>query len=436
MKVVIMAGGKGTRIASIASDVPKPMIRIGGKPILEYQIENLKNYGLTDITLVIGHLGHVIKTYFGDGSQFGVSISYYVENHPLGTAGALFKMNHLDEDFLLLCGDIIFDVNFDRFIQFHREHQALGTLMSHPNGHPYDSSLLVTEILPPQQLGGLPIDTHKVIKWLNKEDERKYYQNRVNAGIEIISPKLLDIVRRNRVIRHPENPDKIDLDRDVLKPNIDTAKIFAYDTPEYVKDMGTPERFAETENDIKSGRVHARNLAQKQKAIFLDRDGTINEMTGFVKTTEEFTLIDGASQAIKAINKSGYLCIVVTNQPVIARGECTFEELSEIHKKMETELGKEGAFVDAIYICPHHPDKGFEGERKEYKCTCDCRKPQPGLLLKAATDFNIDLHESIIIGDSLRDVEAGKNANVKKSILIETNKPNGLLDSIKMLGLF
>ena len=433
MKVVIMAGGKGTRIASVRSDVPKPMINICGKPILEHQIDNLKACGLTDIILVIGYLGDKIKEYFGDGSKFGVNIEYFVEDHPLGTAGSLFKMPQLSEDFLLLCGDVIIDVDFNRFIAFHKEHQAWASLVAHPNGHPYDSSLLVTEIDAPKTVGGMPEDTHRVIRWMAKEDERTYYKNRVNAGIELISPELLKETMKNFVPRHPETPDKIDLDRDVLKPNIPSGKIFAYDTPEYIKDMGTPDRFYETEKDIESGKVHARNLKNKQKAIFLDRDGTINKMVGFVTKPEQFVLIEGAAEAIKAINKSGYLAIVVTNQPVIARGDCTFEELQTIHNKMETELGKVGAFVDAIYVCPHHTDKGFEGERPEYKCNCDCRKPKPGLLLQAAKDFNIDLSESYMIGDSHRDVEAGENAGVKTSIKVEENKENGLLEVVKEL---
>lgn len=434
MKVVIMAGGKGTRIASVRNDVPKPMINICGKPILEHQIDNLKACGLTDIILVIGYLGDKIKEYFGDGSKFGVNIEYFVEDHPLGTAGALFKMPQLTEDFLLLCGDVIIDVDFNRFIAFHKEHKAWASLVAHPNGHPYDSSLLVTEIDAPKTVSGMPEDTHRVIRWMAKEDERTYYKNRVNAGIELISPELLKETMKNFVPRHPETPDKIDLDRDVLKPNIPSGKIFAYDTPEYIKDMGTPDRFYETEKDIESGKVHARNLKNKQKAIFLDRDGTINKMVGFVTKPEQFELIEGAAEAIKAINKSGYLAIVVTNQPVIARGDCTFEELQTIHDKMETELGKVGAFVDAIYVCPHHTDKGFEGERPEYKCSCECRKPKPGLLLQAAKDFNIDLSESYMIGDSHRDVEAGENAEVKKSIKVEENKKNSLLNCVKKLS--
>lgn len=342
-------------------------------------------------------------------------------------------MSQLTEDFLLLCGDVIIDVDFNRFIAFHKEHKAWASLVAHPNGHPYDSSLLVTEIDAPKTVGGMPEDTHRVIHWMAKEDERTYYKNRVNAGIELISPELLKEAMKNFVPRHPETPDKIDLDRDVLKPNIPSGKIFAYDTPEYIKDMGTPDRFYETEKDIESGKVHARNLKNKQKAIFLDRDGTINKMVGFVTKPEQFELIEGAAEAIKAINKSGYLAIVVTNQPVIARGDCTFEELQTIHDKMETELGKVGAFVDAIYVCPHHTDKGFEGERPEYKCSCECRKPKPGLLLQAAKDFNIDLSESYMIGDSHRDVEAGENAEVKKSIKVEENKKNSLLNCVKKL---
>lgn len=442
MKTIIMAGGKGTRIATIKSDVPKPMIPIAGKPILEWQIENLKACGLKEITLVIGYLGHVIQKYFGDGSKFGVKIDYFVEDTPLGTAGALFKMN-LTEDFLLMCGDVILDVDFNRFIEFHKENHAWASLMAHPNGHPYDSSLLVTETAFPQlstpncqfstSRGTLPKDTHRVVKWMNKEDERLYYKNRVNAGIEIISPELLEETRTNFVPRHPDTPDKIDLDRDVLKPNIPSGKIFAYDTPEYIKDMGTPDRYYEVEEDIKSGKVKARNLKNKQKAVFLDRDGTINKYVGFLTKPELFELIEGAAEAIKRINKSGYLAIVVTNQPVIARGDCTWEELQTIHDKMETELGRAGAFVDAIYICPHHPDKGFEGERLEYKHECDCRKPAPGLLLQAAKDFNIDLSQSIMIGDSERDTTAGEAAGCKTSLLLQKNEPNALLKEVEKL---
>ena len=429
MKAIIMAGGKGTRIASVRNDIPKPMISICGKPILQYQIEHLCSFGLTDIILVIGYLGDVIENYFGDGSRFGVNLSYFVETEPLGTAGALFKMSELTQDFLFLFGDIIFDVDLRRFIVFHKKHKALATLAAHPNSHPYDSSLLVTEILHPTNAGGLPSDSHRVIQWLNKEDERLYYKNRVNAGIQIISPTLLELARDILLAKNNALPDKIDLDRDVLKPNIASGRIFAYDTPEYIKDMGTPDRYYQTECDINAGLLKSRNLLGKQRAVFIDRDGTINKKNGFISQPDDFILLPDAAEAIKIINQSGYLAIVVTNQPVIARGECSFDDLEVIHNKMEIELGKKGAFIDGLYFCPHHPDTGFDGERPEYKCICDCRKPKPGLLFKAAEDFNIDIASSYMVGDSNTDVMAGNSAGCKDSILV--SERYGLLDFVK-----
>ena len=399
MKVVIMAGGKGTRIASIASDIPKPMIKIGDKPILEHEIECLKKQGLTDIIITVSHLGNIIIEYFGDGSkispatgkEFGVNIEYFVEETPLGNAGALFKIkNKLKSDFLLLNADSLFNVDFNRFIKFHKENKALVTLFTHPNSHPYDSGLIITD------------ENNIVLEWLNKEDERPvWYNNRVNAGLHIISPQILE---KNI------DKEKIDLDRDLLKPLAGTGKMYAYNSPEYVKDMGTPERYYSVCNDLLSGKVFNKNLINKQKAIFLDRDGTVNEYVGFLRNIDEFKLIENTAEAIKKINSSEYLAIIVTNQPVIARGEVTYEELKQIHKKMETLLGQEGAYLDGIYYCPHHPKSGFEGEIKELKIECECRKPKPGMLLKAAKDFNIDLEKSWIIGDSENDILAGKNA--------------------------
>ncbi len=174
--------------------------------------------------------------------------------------------------------------------------------------------------------------------------------------------------------------------------------------------MGTPERYEKVQRACKNGLLNARNLLNKQKAIFIDRDGTINKYIPFLNSIAEFELIPGVSDAIKKINESGYLAIVVTNQPVIARGELTIHELSEMHKKMETLLGLEGCYINDIFVCPHHPDKGFEGEVEALKIDCNCRKPKPGLLLAAAEKYNIDLTQSWMIGDSPCDVEAGNQA--------------------------
>lgn len=396
MKTVIMAGGKGTRISSVANDIPKPMIQIGNMPVLEHEIMCLRDQGFTDLIITVSHLGHIIIDYFGDGSKlspatgkpFGVNIEYYVEETPLGNAGALFKIkDKLTEDFLLLNADAVFDIDFNRFVEYHKQKGGLVTLFTHPNNHPYDSGLILAD------------ENNAVMNWLAKEDERpQYYRNRVNAGLHILSPKVLECV-----IDTP----KIDLDRQLLKPLAGTGKMFVYDSPEYVKDMGTPDRYEAVSSDFEKGIVQKKNLREKQKAIFLDRDGTINQYVGFLRDINDFQLIDGVADAIKLINRSGYLAIVITNQPVIARGEVSYAELQEIHNKMETLLGIEGAYLDGIYFCPHHPHKGYAGEIAELKIDCECRKPKPGLMLQAAQAYNIDLSGSWMIGDSESDVKAG-----------------------------
>lgn len=403
-----MAGGRGTRISELFPDIPKPLIPIDNTPVLEREIISLRNQGLTDIILTIGHMAEKIKFYFGDGSKWGVKIEYFVEDKPLGNAGALFFLD-LKEDFLLLNADAVFDVDFNRMVAFHKQHGGLVTLFTHPNSHPYDSGLIIAR------------ENREVTKWLAKEDKRPlYYKNRVNAGLHIISPKALEMsgVNKDEIGKEIDGKvKKVDLDRQILKPLCGTGTMFCYDSPEYVKDMGTPERFRRVEEDFKNGVVHAKNLANKQKAIFLDRDGTINKYVGFLRKEEDFELLPGVAEAIKKINKSGYLAVVVTNQPVIARGEVTFEGLEIIHNKMETLLGKEGAYLDAIYFCPHHPHSGYEGEVKELKIDCDCRKPKPGMILKAAKDFNIDLGESFMVGDGENDILAGKAARCKTVLL-------------------
>ena len=403
MKVVLMAGGRGTRISKLFPDIPKPLIPIQGIPVLEREIISLRDQGFTDIVLTIGYMAEKIKEYFGDGSKLGVSISYFVEEKPLGNAGALFFLD-LKEDFLLLNADAVFDVDFNRMVEFHKRHGGLVTLFTHPNSHPYDSGLIIAG------------ENGDVEKWLAKEDERPlYYKNRVNAGLHVISPKTLEMsgIKREDI----GDGRKVDLDRQILKPLCGTGKMFCYDSPEYVKDMGTPERFRAVEEDYKKGVVSAKNLKNKQKAIFLDRDGTINKYVGFLRKEEEFALIDGVAEAVKKINQSGYLAVVVTNQPVIARGEVTFEGLEKIHNKMETLLGMEGAYLDGIYFCPHHPHSGYEGEVKKLKIDCDCRKPKPGMFLKAAEDLNIDLSQSYMIGDGENDIGAGKAAGCKTVLL-------------------
>lgn len=393
MKAVILAGGKGTRLGGLAKEIPKPMARIGSMPLLKHQIELLNKYGIKEIIILTGYLSEVIENYFKDGKDFGVNITYFKEEKPLGTTGGLKEIeDRLTEDFLVLYGDVMVDLNLKRLIRFHKSKKSACTLVLHPNDHPYDSDLVEVD------------KNQRVIAFHSKpHDENKYYRNLVNAALYIMPPQILKYI---------EKGVKADFGKDIFPKIIDKENLYGYNTAEYLKDIGTPERLEVVNKDYSTGKIKRFNNENKRKAIFIDRDGVINEEVGLLHKIEDFRLFPNADEAVKKINDSEFLAIIITNQPVVARNLCSIEQLEEIHKKMETLLGKKNAKLDAIYYCPHHPDKGYPEENPKYKIECDCRKPKIGLIKKADNDFNIDLKNSFFIGDSSRDILCGKNAGM------------------------
>lgn len=403
MQALILAGGKGTRLSELTkNEIPKPMVKMLGKPLLEYAIDRLKENGITDIFISIGHLHEKIEEYFGDGKKFGVNITYLCENEPLGSGGALyFLKGKIDDDFVVCSADAIFDIDIKRMYEFHKSKDALITLFAHPNLHPYDSDLIITD------------DNDCVLEINSKNNVRDfYYKNLVNAGFFIINPKTLEYFTELK---------KINLEHDFINNYVPQKCVFAYKSSEYIKDVGTVERFNLTSKDIQNNIVVHKNLKYKQKAIFLDRDGTINVYKGFINNHKDIELLPTVVDAIKKINDSGYLAIIISNQPVIARGEASKEDVDECFKKIETLLGEKGAYIDGVYYCPHHPHSGFIGEVKELKINCECRKPKIGLIEKAQKDFNLDLNSCYMIGDTNVDIETGKNAGIK-TILVKTGK--------------
>ena len=401
-QAVIMAGGKGTRLLSVTKDeIPKPMLPIAGKPLLEWQVEQLKNNGITDVIMIIGHLGHKIEEYFGNGSKYGIKIQYVKETEPLGTAGAFYFLKNLlnDSYFLLIFGDVFFNIDINRMEEFHQMHHSIATLFVHPNGHPFDSDLVILS------------HDNRIKRFDSKHNIRDYwYDNCVNAGIYILNKSICDMVLA---------PQKMDLEKDILQVLVEAQKpIYGYSSPEYVKDVGTVERVLRTMQDIEMGVVEAKSLKRKQKCIFLDRDGTINQHRGLIYKEEDFVLEDSAVEAIRKINEAGWLAVVITNQPVVARGLCTIDEVENIHRKMSALLGAQGVFLDAVFYCPHHPDKGYPGENPDYKMPCSCRKPQIGMINEASEQYNIDLENSWMVGDTTVDIQTGKNAGIKTVLVL------------------
>ena len=402
MQAVIMAGGKGTRLRSITNDeIPKPMALIAGKPILLWQMEQLQKQGITDIILIIGHLGNKIQEYFHDGQQFGLHISYIRETMPLGTAGSLSLLPPLltGDSFFLIFGDVLFDMDLGRMARFHREKHACATLFIHPNTHPFDSDLVLCN------------KDGRLTGFDSKNNRRDYwYHNCVNAGFYLMEKEICS--------RVPQDT-KMDLEKELLFGLIkEGAAVYGYRSPEYIKDVGTVERILKADEELLSGFASDRNLRNKQKAIFLDRDGTINRKNGLVYQDDQLELEDCVVQAVRQINSSGYLAIVITNQPVVARGLCSMEDVERIHSKLETLLGREGAYLDEICFCPHHPDKGYPEENPDYKIPCRCRKPDIGMLKKCADKYNIDLSASWMVGDTTVDIQTGKNAGTKTALVL------------------
>ena len=401
MQVVILAGGKGTRMGNLTQQVPKPMLPLAGKPILEHQIELARRYGHTDIVLLTGHLGNVIEEYFGDGARWGVRLRYCREPSPLGTAGAVKEVEAwLDGDFLVFYGDVMMDVDLQRLAAFHAAKTALATLVVHPNGHPYDSDLLEID------LDGRIVAFHP-----KPRPADEYHRNLVNAALYVVSPKLLHHVVRGR---------NADLAGNVFPELVRSGQpLFGYTSPEYIMDIGTIERMGQVDRDIVSGKVPRLNLKNARPAVFLDRDGVLNVEVDHVRSAEALQLLPGAVEAVRRINRSDCLAVVVSNQPAVAKGFLTEGELDRIHARLETLLGAEHAYLDRIYSCPHHPDRGFPGERPEYKGPCGCRKPEPGMILAAARELNVDLARSFVVGDRTADIQAGWRAGCK-TVLVRT----------------
>lgn len=401
MKLAIVAGGKGTRLG--LSDIPKPMVQICGKPLLEHQINLAAQFGIKDIFCLSGHLSDAIVDYFGDGSAFGVNITHIVEDKPLGTAGSIRQLKGMINDrFMVFYGDVIFDIDVGAFMEFDNAYNSIANIIVHPNDHPHDSDLLdmddngvVTAFYPKPHYNG------------------KYYRNLVNAAVYILDPRIFKYIPVDR----PSDFGK-DIFPLLLKSN---ETIRAYKTAEYLKDLGTSDRLKKVTDDFSCGKIARFSKRNKRPAIFIDRDGTLIEDVDLLVKTGDLKLFPFAGSAIRKINGSDFLSFLITNQPVVARNLCDIQAVKQIHNKLEWLLGKEEAYLNDIYFCPHHPDKGYPEENPNYKIECICRKPNTGMIDQAVKEYNIDVARSWMIGDATVDIETAKNAGLK-SILVRTGK--------------
>ncbi len=403
-QLVILAGGKGTRLRERLGNLPKPLIDVCGVPLLERQILLAKRYGFEQVIILVNYRADAIVEFCRSKNNWGLDIQCIDDGEPCGTAGAVLQiLDHLEPEFLLMYGDTMLDVDLQRFYNYHSAVDGIaGTLFLHPNDHPHDSDLV--EIDDRGYVTGFYPYPH---------DSDLYYPNLVNAALYWIQKSNLEPWRGF-------SGGVLDFAKHLFPEMI--KKGFAlrgYNSPEYIKDCGTPTRIDKVCADFESGKIERATLNHKQMAVFIDRDGTINREVNHLNSVDQLELFPGVEPAIRRLNQSEYRVCIVTNQPVIARGECSLQSMRQIHNKLETLLGRNGAFVDRIYYCPHHPDKGFHGEVPELKIKCNCRKPSTGMINTAIEELNIAPERSWMIGDSTVDIQTARNAGLK-SILVET----------------
>jgi D,D-heptose 1,7-bisphosphate phosphatase len=401
-QAVILAGGKGTRLASVLKGLPKPLVDVCGKPLLLHQLELLRAHGFTDALVMVNHRADAIQEWLAS-VDLPISVRLIDDGEPRGTAGAvLAALGELEPEFLLMYGDTMLAVDLTRFWAWHRTVPGADvSLFLHPNDHPHDSDLV--EVDESGRIVAFHAYPHPAGAWL---------PNLVNAA--------LYVVRRDSLRAWVDAPGPLDFAKDLFPRMLAAgATLRGYASPEYIKDAGTPERLERVRNALTSGAIRRASLNEPQRAVFLDRDGTLNVEHGLIRRAENLEVFPFAGSAIRRLNEAEWRTVLVSNQPIIARGEVTEAQLRRIHARLETEIGHDHAYLDRIYICPHHPDRGFPGERTELKIQCDCRKPEPGLILQAQSDLNIDLARSWYIGDSTPDLGAAEKAGVS-SILVET----------------
>ncbi|MEO8113513.1 MAG: HAD-IIIA family hydrolase [Phenylobacterium sp.] len=404
--LVILAGGQGTRLAGVMGDVPKVLAPVGGKPVLQHQLELAAAAGVEQVTIFAGHLAPHIERFVGDGARFGLGVRVLVEAQPLGSAGALVAaLDQLPEQFLVLYGDVMAAVDLAAIARRHLDQHASLTALAHPNDHPHDSDLLETDV------DGWVTAIHPYPHPAGRD-----FANLVNAALYVI---------RRDALRPFMGRGKLDFTKDVIAPLVTGGgRVLVHRSVDYIKDMGTPARLERVEADWQAGRISLADAARRRPAVFLDRDGTLNVERGFLRTAEGLELIPGAGMALRSLRQAGFRLVVITNQPVIARGEASEAEVAAIHRRLEWELGKEGAYLDGIYLCPHHPDGGFAGERPELKIACDCRKPGTALFERACRELFIDPEGSWMVGDQTRDLELARRAGLR-SILVRTGAGGG-----------
>lgn len=388
-QAVVFAGGLGKRLAPFTDSNPKPMYPIAGRPYIEYLIRQIRDFGIRDVIMLLGYLPDRIMDFLGDGSRYDLSIRYVVTPVEYDTQKRILEAAPLlKKQFLMMYCDNYCPIDYDHLVGSFWGNDALIQISAYANKDGYTRDNL--------KIG----EDGRVITYDKKRTTDGLAG--VDIGYAIMDKAVLDLT----------NDENANFEAVVYPQVVDKGRMYAAVTEHRYYSIGSFERINLTEEFFRD-----------KKVVFLDRDGTLNvrpPKAHYVETPDEFIWLDGAREAIRKLNEAGWMTVLASNQPGIARGRLTERTLRAIHDKMQKDLAEIGARMDHVYYCPHNWDEG-----------CDCRKPKPGMLYQAQKDLSVNLRESVLIGDDERDIEAGEAAGCKKCILV--NEDYSLADAVEEL---
>ena len=385
-QAVVLAGGLGTRLRPFTDTAPKPMYPVQGKPYIGHLLEQIASFGIQEAVLLLGYLPEQIERYVGDGSAFGLRVICRRTPVEYGTGARLLEAaDILDDAFLLMYCDNYCPIDFESHAaSFARNHAAI-QLSAYRNRDGYTRSNLSVA------------DDGKVLVYAKGRDRDGL--NGVDIGYAIVLKETLSLVPRT---------EDASFEAAAFPVLCEQGRLFATVTEHRYYSIGSYARLELTQQ-----------FFTHRKCAFIDRDGTLNERPRacYVERPEQFVWLPGAIEAMQLLKQAGYLLIIVSNQPGVARGAMTHDDLDDVNAKMQDDLAAAGVTVDAIYQCLHDWDEG-----------CFCRKPRPGILFEAQRDFSLDMRDCVLFGDDERDIEAADAARCR-SYLVTDDAP--LLDAVR-----
>ena len=380
-QLIVLVGGKGTRLGELTRATPKPLMTIDSDRVfLDYLLKAALRQGFREVLLLAGTFGEQLIERYGNRTIDGAAVHVIVEPKPMGTGGAFRHVfDHLAPTFVAVNGDTFFDISF-RALD-HRLQERPGLL----------GALAVRRMPDAGRYGCLDIEDGRIAAFREKDPAASGQAGLINGGVYAL--------RKDAIALLPPGPASIESD---LFPAIARqGQLGAHTADGYFCDIGLPDTLSQARADL-PGRL--------RPALFLDRDGVLNRDIGYLHRPEDLEWIDGAREAVRVANERGWAVIVITNQAGVARGYYGEGDVARLHRHMQEQLHAAGAFADGFYHCPYHADAVVERYRIADHAD---RKPNPGMLLRAARDHGLDLKRSVLIGDQDSDMEAARRAGVR-----------------------